>query len=894
MNRYRRVDTLLLSLCDPAANSLLQLMTVDHGELRHDYARGPIPPNSYTDIVIRTGAPLMLRNAPQEQAFYGIETALIGGEREPLALVCVPLLNTFGQRFGMLSMQSYTADEYDLRDIDFLTNVAHQIALNIQNATLFKQSQEQVQQLAAETERLELINRVSNWSSATTDLRELFQGIVNEMARATNADQARLLLIDRVRGLAICEAELHDTGAVGQLALPIAGNPAIEWFDQYQTPMLVRDATDDPRFQAAHAVWRASNIRDVLLVPLLVKGEVIGSVGLDMQPRPCSFSEREVATCVTIANQVAQAIAHARLFDQIRRFNVELEQMVAERTAALTAEKERLEAVHTITTALTASLDIDEIVRKTLELAAGAIGVPRGSVLVRDPMRDLLIYRAVLSETEGLSATDKPFDLPSGNLVEWTLEHQQGVMIADVREDERWVALDNTPPEIRSFIAVPLLAADVPLGVLMLNSPQPGFFNDEHMRLLSTIASEVAITVHNAELYNYINEQATRLAELLQVQREETGKNRAILESVAEGVLVLDEADTVVLFNRAASQVLHIADDVVLGRDLRSIAEHGTGDEQERALPLYAALGEGVRGARQQSDPVNRLLELPGQTIDLTITPVTTPDGERVGIAVVLRDITREIESDKTKREFISTVSHELRTPLTSVKGYIDLLLLGTAGPISDLQKNFLQVVKSNADRLNSLVEDILEISRLENGKVKLHIKPLNLPDLINDIAVSLKTETERKRMQLTLEIEPRLPVVEADSKRINQVLTNLLSNAHKYTREGGQITVRAFERAGFIQVDVTDTGVGIPPDELPKMFSRFFRANNSLKEEVGGTGLGLSIAKSFVELHGGDMWVTSELEVGSTFTFTLPVEQGRPAQAEDAHRSINEVANVS
>jgi signal transduction histidine kinase len=259
----------------------------------------------------------------------------------------------------------------------------------------------------------------------------------------------------------------------------------------------------------------------------------------------------------------------------------------------------------------------------------------------------------------------------------------------------------------------------------------------------------------------------------------------------------------------------------------------------------------------------------------------------------VLRDITREIESDKAKREFISTVSHELRTPLTSVKGYVDLLMLGTAGQINDMQKNFLQVVKSNADRLNALVEDLLEILRLENGKVSLNIKTINIADLINDIVASLRTETERKRMQLTIDIQPTLPAIEADNKRIGQVLTNLISNAHKYTREQGQITVRAFQTGDLVQVDVVDTGVGIPPDELPKMFSRFFRANNALKDEVGGTGLGLSIAKSFVELHGGDMWVTSELDVGSTFSFTLPIEYRRPPRDEDS-TPMNEVVHAS
>jgi PAS domain S-box-containing protein len=1226
LSRYRHTDALMLLVADPEAYTVNRIIAVDRGQLFLLDKPQPIRPNSYTDVILRTRKPILLRNAPEDHAIYGIQPNMVGSDDEVISWVGVPLLNTSGQPFGMLSMQGYTIGAYDLRDIDFLTNVANQISLNIQNASLFKQTEEQIKQLAAETERLELINRVSSWASAMVDVNELLQRTVNEMAHVTNADQARVMMFDRARGIGICHAELKDTGGVGRLTIPLINNPAVAWIDERHTSMLVPNAVEDPRFAPIHAVLRAENIRDILVVPLIVKDEVIGSVGLDTQAREHSFSDRDIATCETIANQVAtaienarlwkatqqsvheltllydlsvslttmldldellatlanaaleieradlsavvlfdaqgalkqfaglthsdgvidderfrqnpilqqvmreskplvvndcweeegtrcldvdddlrsyivvplmiksqpvgvlviasyqartwsdreqslltiltgqaasaienahlfqseqekrqladtlrevalsltstldleevleiilgqlqrvvhydstsvqllrddgqleiisargledgftdnllipandparpnslvitsrrpvvvddiasqypafydspqvmhihswlgvplihgtqllgmitldshepsfytaemadlvltfatqaaQAIEHARLFEQIRRFNAALEQMVADRTAALTAEKERLEAVHTITTTLTASLDIDEIVIKTLELAANAVGVRRGSVLLRDSISDVLFYRAVLTEYEGLISTSEPFNLPPGNVVQWTLEHQQGVCIEDVRKDPRWIDIGVHTSEIRSFLAVPLLAADVPLGVLMLNSNQEGYFGEEHFRLLSTIASEVAIAVHNAELYNFINEQATRLAELLQLQREETGKNRAILESIAEGVLVLDEQNTVVLYNRAATEVLQISEAAMIGRSLSHIAEYGSDtEERQRALVLYDSLTGGVDGARRLHGPLHTQVELGGQTIDATFAPVTTPDGERIGVAAVLRDITREIESDKAKREFISTVSHELRTPLTSVKGYVDLLMLGTAGQINDMQKNFLQVVKSNADRLNALVEDLLEISRLENGKVSLNIKTINIADLINDIVASLRTETERKRMQLTIDIQPTLPAIEADNKRIGQVLTNLISNAHKYTREQGQITVRAFQTGDLVQVDVVDTGVGIPPDELPKMFSRFFRANNALKDEVGGTGLGLSIAKSFVELHGGDMWVTSELDVGSTFSFTLPIEYRRPPRDEDS-TPMNEVVHAS
>lgn len=1208
IRHYRSTDTLVLVICDPDQGHIQQLLSMDHGTLHRIDEPHAVPPNSYTDLILRRGEPLLINDAQRATAELGAQPVTIG-RRRASSLVAVPLRDTSGRAFGMLSMQSYQPGEYNQSDIEFLANVANQVALNIQNAALFKRSEAQVRQLAAETERLELLSRVAGWANATLDARELLQRTVSEIGQLTAARQARLLMLDRQRGLAICQAEYRDSGGVGTLALPIAATPLFEWCDRHHRSLLIPNALDDQRFAAAHAHWRTDDIRDVLIVPLIVKNEVIGVISVGIEAREQSFSPRDVAVCETIARQVAtaienarlwettqqsvreltllydlsvslasmldldeilvtlagaaleieradysaillqdqhgrlsrgmasthdgdfvaprpwadqatleaalrqtqpvileqpglpplrpddpapasallvpiivkgepvgitvvasatprlwserdrslltilasqmassienvrlfeseqekrrladtlrevalaltstlelpevlatilvqlqrvvpydrasvqllrddhqlviiagreqgaaqtfdqvsfpaddprypnqrviaarqpvivhdvqraypifatldramrvrswlgvpliynnellgmialdsfqddfytdamadvalmfatqaaQAIAHARLFEQIRSFNAELERMVAARTAELTAEKERLEAVHAITTTLTASLDVDEIAVKTLELAASAINVRRGSLLLRDPMQERLMYRAVLHEHGTIVALNKPFGLPPGNMVDWVVRHQQGVVISDVRNDPRWIELGRSTADVRSFIAVPLVAADLTIGVLMFNDRQPGYFNEEHLRLLATIASEVAIAVHNAELYSYINEQATRLAELLQIQREETVKNRAILESISEGVVVLDDQETVVLYNRAASQVLHIAGELVLGQHLQRITRHGTPAERERARRLYATLSEGVRAAREQNGPRDALIELPDQTIAMTFTPVITPDEERIGVAVVLRDITREIEADRAKREFISTVSHELRTPLTSVKGYVELLMLGTGGPLTEMQRQFLSVIKANADRLNSLVEDLLEISRLENGKVMLQLKPVDLREVIDDIVTSLRTETERKRMRLSIEVDPDLPVIEADPKRVGQILTNLLSNAHKYTREGGQITVRARRSGEMVQVDVADTGVGIPADELPKMFSRFFRSNNALKDEVGGTGLGLSIARSFVELHGGTIWVVSEEEVGSTFSFTLPIRQ--PADAE-------------
>jgi signal transduction histidine kinase len=257
------------------------------------------------------------------------------------------------------------------------------------------------------------------------------------------------------------------------------------------------------------------------------------------------------------------------------------------------------------------------------------------------------------------------------------------------------------------------------------------------------------------------------------------------------------------------------------------------------------------------------------------MSPVTTFDGSIYGDVVVLRDITPEIEADRSRREFFSKVSHELRTPLTPIRGFVDLLRLSAGDLLNEEQHGFLRTIKSNADRLKYLIDDILDISRFEAGNIVLNFDDVNVGETIRDVVESLRLESEKKNMEVVVDIEPDLPAVVADQNRLAQVVLNLFSNAVRYTYEGGKITVRAFlNPAQLLQIEVVDTGVGMSPAQLQKLFRPFYRADNPLKERVNGTGLGLSIAKSLVEQHNGEMWVSSELGKGSTFSFVLPLTQ--------------------
>jgi signal transduction histidine kinase len=227
------------------------------------------------------------------------------------------------------------------------------------------------------------------------------------------------------------------------------------------------------------------------------------------------------------------------------------------------------------------------------------------------------------------------------------------------------------------------------------------------------------------------------------------------------------------------------------------------------------------------------------------------------------------------KSEFVSTVSHELRTPMTSIKGYADLILMGAAGAMTDPQVRYMQVIKNNADRLSMLVNDLLDISRIETGKTELDLRPLDIPQVIEQVVeghLRGRIEHENKPMEVQTEMAPSLPLVNADHARVTQILTNLLDNAFHYTPSNGQIKVSVNANGDFVYISITDTGIGISKENQNKIFDRFFRAEDADVQKVAGTGLGLAIVRSLIEMHGGRIEVNSMPGEGSTFTFNLPL----------------------
>jgi PAS domain S-box-containing protein len=511
-----------------------------------------------------------------------------------------------------------------------------------------------------------------------------------------------------------------------------------------------------------------------------------------------------------------------------------------------------------------AGRDVDATLDALAEQARRVLGTRGVSILLAVPGKDAMLRRhfhPFVVEGTPRAAVGAP--VPNDAFVREAIAGRAPLFAADFRNDPRIdAAAKSSFPTVTASLTVPLFADDELVGALHAHWQHRAVFGPRHNAAVQTLASHAAIAIRTARL-------AEERAVAQEALRDAARLRGAILEHMGEALVLADADGRIVVANRCFAEMTGLSSERVTGRSVRRLGRLLTaGVGAERAARLRAIIGapaaEGVEIV-EQIRPERRTLE-----VRSTAVPI---DGERTGRLFVLRDVTREHAVDRMKGEFVSLVSHELRTPLTSIKGYVELLVSGEAGDLGDDQREFLDVVKRNADRLMSLVDELLDISRMEAGKVDLRLSSVDLGHLVGAVAESMRLQLAAKGQPLRLDVEDHLPAVRADPDRITQIVTNLLSNAHKYTPAGGSIRIMVGAEGGCVRVRVEDSGIGLSEAEQAQLFTKFFRARNPTTQEVGGTGLGLAITKSLVEQHGGAMTVTSTQGVGSTFAFTLPVE---------------------
>jgi GAF domain-containing protein/signal transduction histidine kinase len=781
----------------------------------------------------------------------------------------VPLLAK-NELIGVIALEETSANFYTSDHILAAMTFAGQAAAALENARLFEESINRSRELDERSNRLILLNRLSSELSASLDQDYILKYTTQELLHALDADLVSVILFEE-GGQVLLSMELPDT------QFDLLTVPQIPLFDHLRQSLGVYIAVDvfsDKELVPLDNFFRERGTQSLLILPLTTASLLHGLIFIQNRSEH-HFSTSEIELARTISNHAAISLQNARMFTETFHLTEDLEHRVQQRTAELSRQHQYTESLLEITKEISSSLDLSQILDRTLELLNGVIGSELSTVMLLPPNQDQFHYRQTneLTEIQSGYSNNLAAWIKAG-LGGWVVFHREEQLIDDLLEDSRWSKIGIKGITIRSGMAVPLLVGEEVLGALLLFHRQSGRFSAEHLNLTKAVANQVAVAIHNAELYTLIRDQAERLGNMLRDQQVETSRSRAILEAVADGVLVTDSSNIITLFNASAERIL----------DLDVSKVHGVSLDYFRGL-FGKVGGEWIKTIQKWSENprvyqteevyVEEIVLESGRVVSIHLSPVFLID-EFFGTVSIFRDITREVEVDRMKSDFVANVSHELRTPMTSIKGYVEIMLMGIAGPVNEQQKNFLTTVKNNIERLSILVNDLLDISRIESRRVTPLLEPLDIKAVAQEVLDEFKQHSidENKPMTFSVEIDQDTPPVYADPDFVHKALRSLVSNSYHYTPENGHIQIQMRRTANEVQVDVIDDGIGIRPVEQNRIFERFYRGDNPLVLATAGTGLGLSMVKTLIEMLQGRIWFKSSgvSGEGSVFSFTLPV----------------------
>ncbi|MGE0491799.1 MAG: ATP-binding protein [Vulcanimicrobiota bacterium] len=513
--------------------------------------------------------------------------------------------------------------------------------------------------------------------------------------------------------------------------------------------------------------------------------------------------------------------------------------------------REQLLALYEIGRAINSTLELEDVLDRILEMTLGLFHAEAGSIMLRQD--DVLTIAVARGLTATIVAETR---VPIGEgIAGWVAQTGEMIRLDGKVDDPRFVSLVEREDNITSSLCAPLLHRSQVVGVLMLRRGGETTFTPDQLDFLASVADQAAIALENARLYA---EEIKRSKEL-ELERQ---KLEMVLASMADGVVVCHPDGEIRRHNQMAGQLLGWSQEAV-GQKLPELCP---------SLP-FEHLWEQVN---QEGTYVCDLRSA-DTTLRIVATALRFQDESPEGLVALFHDETERARVEKMKSEFLSMVSHELKTPITTIQAFAELMLYRDFP--EERKRKFLQICLTESQRLQKLIEEILGLSRLEAGQFAFHKVPCRLDELARSLLPGFVERSASHDIQL--KVHGDLPTLELDPTLMTQALSNLVSNAIKYSPDGGPITIELGAEPERILVCVRDQGIGIPEDKIPFVFEKFFRVDNSLTRKTGGTGLGLANCRYIVEGHGGTIWVESQPDLGSRFSFTLPCPPSAPGGSD-------------
>lgn len=501
--------------------------------------------------------------------------------------------------------------------------------------------------------------------------------------------------------------------------------------------------------------------------------------------------------------------------------------------------REQLLALYTIGRSINSSLDTVEVLESLLDTTLALFQAEAGSIMMIEG--EFLQIAASRGLGEDIVSSTR---LRIGeSIAGWVAESGQPLLLDGKADAGRFRGLVDREEKITSSLATPLRHRDKLIGVLMIRRGSDETFTQEQVDFLASVADQAALALANAGLYENQRQQ------LLELDLERQ-KLEAILASMADGVLVLNPSGDVVKTNSAARDYL------------------GRGQRLGEVLPSLPL--ERLEASGHLEEEINK----DRRCLRLSASPLVV-EAHPEGYVVVVHDETERREVERMKSEFLSMVSHELKTPITTIRAFQELMLFREFPP--ERKRKYLKICLDESERLQTLIEEILALSRLEAGQFAFTKSPVSLEQLVGEALLPFRERSTTHQFSFDSD---SIPLLELDPVLMTQAVTNLLSNAVKYSPEGGQVSLVLRRSEDKVVLSVNDQGIGIAPEALSLVFEKFYRVDNSLTRAAGGTGLGLANVKNIVEGHGGSVWAQSQEGEGSTFLIALPMP-GRQNQTE-------------